>query len=234
MNSIFSSFDALSAEFIGQSLCFFNTKTPASTIQDDQTKVTREINMNTDSHRSKRVDGARWAPELDGLHCFESLVDPADPAVQPVDPGFGGETGLIKNTGLKRLVSSTSTRRERVYIGNSKVLTPFLLYKTFPPIQSSSISANRNNQFIIIIHHSSNMNFIFSSFDVLSAQVIGQSLALFNTKNSASAIQDHQKKATNGNDNAKNTDSHRSNRVSTARWAPEFDGLHCFESLVFH
>ncbi|KAL7596261.1 hypothetical protein Lser_V15G30213 [Lactuca serriola] len=74
MNSIFSSFDALSAEFMCQSFSFFNTKNPASTIQDDQKKVTHETNKNTDCHRSKRDSGARWAPELDGLHCFESLV----------------------------------------------------------------------------------------------------------------------------------------------------------------
>ncbi|KAI3505333.1 hypothetical protein L1887_27420 [Cichorium endivia] len=74
MNSMFTSFDALSAEFMGQSLGFFNSKTFASTIQEDQKKVTHETTKNTDCHRSKRSSSVRWAPELDGLHCFESLV----------------------------------------------------------------------------------------------------------------------------------------------------------------
>ncbi|GJY95460.1 hypothetical protein Tco_0511821 [Tanacetum coccineum] len=71
MNSIFSSFDALSAEFLSKSLSSFNTKSPvAATIKDEQNKVKHE----TDSSRSKTGCAARWAPELDGLHCFESLV----------------------------------------------------------------------------------------------------------------------------------------------------------------
>ncbi|GKD37625.1 hypothetical protein Tco_1257832 [Tanacetum coccineum] len=72
MNSIFSSFDALSAEFLGQSLRSLNTKSPASvtTIKDEQKKVKHE----SDRKQSKASYGARWAPELDGLHCFESLV----------------------------------------------------------------------------------------------------------------------------------------------------------------
>ncbi|KAI3505332.1 hypothetical protein L1887_27419 [Cichorium endivia] len=76
MNSMFSSFDALSAEIMGQSLTlnFFNTKKSISTIQDDQKKATHETTKNTDCHRSKRVSGAHWAPEFDGLHCFEALV----------------------------------------------------------------------------------------------------------------------------------------------------------------
>ncbi|KAL7596260.1 hypothetical protein Lser_V15G30212 [Lactuca serriola] len=74
MNSIFSCFDALSAEIMSQSLGSFRIKNPGSTIQDDQKKVTPETTKNADCHRSKRGSGARWAPELDGLHCFESLV----------------------------------------------------------------------------------------------------------------------------------------------------------------
>ncbi|CAI9291016.1 unnamed protein product [Lactuca saligna] len=80
MNSIFSSFDALSAEFMCQSFSFFNIKNPASTIQDDQKKVTHETNKNTNCHRSKReYSGGRWAPELDGLHCFENIISKLTP-----------------------------------------------------------------------------------------------------------------------------------------------------------
>ncbi|PWA40461.1 Armadillo [Artemisia annua] len=43
MNSVFSSFDALSAEFLGQSLRSFNTKSPSGTIiKDEQKKVKHE------------------------------------------------------------------------------------------------------------------------------------------------------------------------------------------------
>ncbi|KVH91749.1 hypothetical protein Ccrd_006233 [Cynara cardunculus var. scolymus] len=76
MNSIFSSFDAVSAEFMCQSLGFFNnnTKSPpaAATVQDDQKKVKHDTTGRRPS--SKGGYSARWAPELDGLHCFESLV----------------------------------------------------------------------------------------------------------------------------------------------------------------
>ncbi|GJZ24489.1 hypothetical protein Tco_1052541 [Tanacetum coccineum] len=73
MNSIFSSFDALSAEFLGQSLRSLNTKSPASgtTIKDHEQK---KVKYETDRKQGKASYGGRWAPELDGLHCFESLV----------------------------------------------------------------------------------------------------------------------------------------------------------------
>lgn len=78
MNSIFSSFDALSAEFLGQSLTSFKTKSPAAaaaiTIQDDQKKAKNMTNGSTTGHGSKSGYTARWAPEMDGLNCFESLV----------------------------------------------------------------------------------------------------------------------------------------------------------------
>ncbi|MFS7923576.1 hypothetical protein Hanom_Chr03g00262301 [Helianthus anomalus] len=73
MNSIFSSFNALSTDSSGQSLNF-NTKYPlaaGTTIQDGQKKVKHEANA---VPPSKGVFSARWAPEFDGLHCFESLV----------------------------------------------------------------------------------------------------------------------------------------------------------------
>ncbi|GKG36321.1 hypothetical protein Tco_0443999, partial [Tanacetum coccineum] len=64
MNSIFCSFDALSAEFLGQSLRSLNTKSPScgtsTTIKDhEQNKVNHE----TDRKQSKASYGARWAPE---------------------------------------------------------------------------------------------------------------------------------------------------------------------------
>ncbi|KAK9059374.1 hypothetical protein SSX86_021994 [Deinandra increscens subsp. villosa] len=77
MNSIFSSFDALSAEFLGQSVNFFNAKyhaAPAAcAVEDDQKKVTTHGSTAV-RRRSKGGVSGRWAPEFDGLHCFESLV----------------------------------------------------------------------------------------------------------------------------------------------------------------
>ncbi|KAF5815865.1 hypothetical protein HanXRQr2_Chr03g0127861 [Helianthus annuus] len=78
MNSIFSSFNALSTGSSGQSLNF-NTKYPlaaaaGTTIQDGQKKVKHEAEGSTAVPPSKGGFSARWAPEFDGLHCFESLV----------------------------------------------------------------------------------------------------------------------------------------------------------------
>ncbi|KAJ0482571.1 hypothetical protein HanIR_Chr13g0655401 [Helianthus annuus] len=74
MNSIFSSFDVLSAEFLGQSVSYFNNKQPATTNLVDQKKVKPEAHGNATRPRSTGGYPARWAPEFDGLNCFESLV----------------------------------------------------------------------------------------------------------------------------------------------------------------
>ncbi|MFS7927005.1 hypothetical protein Hanom_Chr04g00303821 [Helianthus anomalus] len=75
MNSIFSSFDALSAEFLGQSVSYFNNKQLATTNLVDQKKVKPEAHDNATRPRSSTGGyPARWAPEFDGLNCFESLV----------------------------------------------------------------------------------------------------------------------------------------------------------------
>ncbi|KAL8210025.1 hypothetical protein R6Q57_006757 [Mikania cordata] len=79
MNSIFSSFDVLSGEFLGKSVNYFNSKSPAtSTVLVDQKTVKNESNTNSNSNvtRPRTKDGysARWAPEFDGINCFESLV----------------------------------------------------------------------------------------------------------------------------------------------------------------
>ncbi|KAK9067918.1 hypothetical protein SSX86_012032 [Deinandra increscens subsp. villosa] len=80
MNSIFSSFDALSAELLGQSVNRLSTRSPAvphasggsgsGTVLVDQKKVKHEKNGNGKGGGCS----ARWAPEFDGLHCYESLV----------------------------------------------------------------------------------------------------------------------------------------------------------------
>ncbi|KAK1430675.1 hypothetical protein QVD17_13597 [Tagetes erecta] len=74
MNSIFSSFDALSAEFLGKSFNTFNSKFPASTVKDEQKKVKHGVDRGVAGGRSKSGCSAKWAPEFDGVNCFESLV----------------------------------------------------------------------------------------------------------------------------------------------------------------
>ncbi|GJR59751.1 hypothetical protein Tco_1501913 [Tanacetum coccineum] len=77
MNSMFSSFDALSAEFLSKSLRAFNTKAPSgASLKDEQTKVKHETSGSTVIRSSNKASsyGARWAPELDGLHCFEFMI----------------------------------------------------------------------------------------------------------------------------------------------------------------
>lgn len=73
MNSIFSSFDALSAEFLGKSL---NTKFSASSVKDHEQikKVKNDADGVAAGRRSKGGCSTRWAPEFDGVNCFESLV----------------------------------------------------------------------------------------------------------------------------------------------------------------
>ncbi|KAL8210024.1 hypothetical protein R6Q57_006756 [Mikania cordata] len=79
MNSIFSSFDALSANLLGQSVSYFKTKSPAATtiLADQKTMKNETIGNGNDNGtgcRSKGGYSARWAPEFDGLNCYESLV----------------------------------------------------------------------------------------------------------------------------------------------------------------
>ncbi|MFS7927003.1 hypothetical protein Hanom_Chr04g00303801 [Helianthus anomalus] len=74
MNSIFSSFDALSAEFLGQLVNHFNNKQSASS-PDNNLVEQKKVKLETHG-KTTRPGGypARWAPEFDGLNCFESLV----------------------------------------------------------------------------------------------------------------------------------------------------------------
>ncbi|XVF12835.1 hypothetical protein REPUB_Repub08aG0154400 [Reevesia pubescens] len=83
MNSMFSSFDVLCAEFLGQAV----TRTPtfASTTNKDcmsflsgrveANKVRETMKKRQEGNVEKKQQRApRFAPELDGLNCFETLV----------------------------------------------------------------------------------------------------------------------------------------------------------------
>ncbi|KAB5521824.1 hypothetical protein DKX38_026143 [Salix brachista] len=89
MNSMFSSFDAFCAELLGQKLrssfpiatndC--NTKR-VSTVGDDRKveedklmKKNREGSSSRSSAGKQEKKVPRFAPELDGLNCFETIVN---------------------------------------------------------------------------------------------------------------------------------------------------------------
>ncbi|KAL4340989.1 hypothetical protein GQ457_08G035400 [Hibiscus cannabinus] len=72
MNSMFSSFDALCAELWGQAIRF--RPSFASSTQS-AAKVSQDMNRKQQGNLEKKQQRApRFAPELDGLHCFETLV----------------------------------------------------------------------------------------------------------------------------------------------------------------
>ncbi|GMI95335.1 hypothetical protein like AT1G32928 [Hibiscus trionum] len=77
MNSIFTSFDALCAEFLGQTIRpSFASSTPKhGKVAIATNKASEDMNKNQQGNVEKSQQRApRFAPELDGLHCFETLV----------------------------------------------------------------------------------------------------------------------------------------------------------------
>ncbi|KAB2608958.1 hypothetical protein D8674_012126 [Pyrus ussuriensis x Pyrus communis] len=81
MNSMFSSFDALCAEFLGQRVkSSFPTQQLKSTaaVPSNNTISTakQEGNMESlpEAKKQSRRSPPRFAVELDGLNCFETLV----------------------------------------------------------------------------------------------------------------------------------------------------------------
>ncbi|KAK2981950.1 hypothetical protein RJ640_019170 [Escallonia rubra] len=80
MNSMFSSFDAVCAELLGQTgrASVSPSKKVDGFLQShqqtqkrEQTKVTDEANEKKAGRQQRR---ARYAPELDGLNCFETMI----------------------------------------------------------------------------------------------------------------------------------------------------------------
>ncbi|KAH1114619.1 hypothetical protein J1N35_007997 [Gossypium stocksii] len=84
MNSIFSSFDALCAEFLGQSVrpsfasnsmnkgaadSFVNSRWGTNKLSSEPMQKKQERNV-----EKKKQRAPRFAPELDGLNCFETIV----------------------------------------------------------------------------------------------------------------------------------------------------------------
>ncbi|KAB2093654.1 hypothetical protein ERO13_A02G099100v2 [Gossypium hirsutum] len=85
MNSIFSSFDALCAEFLGQSVrpsfasnsmnkgaadSFVNSRWGTNKLSSEPMKKKQDGNV----EKKKKQRAPRFAPELDGLNCFETIV----------------------------------------------------------------------------------------------------------------------------------------------------------------
>ncbi|KAG4187552.1 hypothetical protein ERO13_A08G109100v2 [Gossypium hirsutum] len=80
MNSIFSSFDALWGELLGQAVrSSFASTTNKDCVRlfNGRVKVTTEEDIKKKQQgnvEKKQQRAPRFAPELDGLHCFETLV----------------------------------------------------------------------------------------------------------------------------------------------------------------
>ncbi|CAN8314029.1 unnamed protein product [Cochlearia groenlandica] len=79
MNSMFSAFDALFAELMGKNLLAssFNAtaKPTASAASQTQTQTQTQEKGNASSNNMGLVQKTpRFALELDGLHCFETIV----------------------------------------------------------------------------------------------------------------------------------------------------------------
>lgn len=71
-SSIFSSFDVLCAEFLGQKVGFSSKRTTSPTCTDVDVAVkkgAKEAKKAEDG--SKRI---RLAPEFDGVYCFETII----------------------------------------------------------------------------------------------------------------------------------------------------------------
>ncbi|KAH6756260.1 hypothetical protein C2S52_017853 [Perilla frutescens var. hirtella] len=67
--SIFSSFEALCAEKLGFSF------SPAVKIDDLMKTKVKDVNSSSKPAKDRRTTRAmRFAPELDGVHCFETIL----------------------------------------------------------------------------------------------------------------------------------------------------------------
>ncbi|KAJ6950666.1 hypothetical protein NC651_004369 [Populus alba x Populus x berolinensis] len=184
MNSMFSSFDALCAELLGQKVrsslalttmdC--NTKRVLtagddSKVAEDQLIKNREGSSSRSVARKQEKKVPRFAPELDGLNCFETIIR-------------GGQDFLEET-----------------------------------------------------------MNSMFSSFDALCAELLGQkvrsSLALTtmdcNTKRVLTAGDDSkvaEDKLIKNREGSSSRSVARKQEKKVPRFAPELDGLNCFETIV--
>lgn len=85
MMSIFSSFDALSAESFGQKVGFSWGNPPPvqtkqappplpSSVKKEQAADKSKRPENQEPQRQQRRGNPRFAPELDGVFCFETII----------------------------------------------------------------------------------------------------------------------------------------------------------------
>ncbi|OAY59733.1 hypothetical protein MANES_01G055000v8 [Manihot esculenta] len=78
MNSIFSSFDALCAEFLSQTIRSRSSNFASATTHDLITKPQQSSSLQSTEDRKREQPprkAPRFAPELDGLNCFETIVN---------------------------------------------------------------------------------------------------------------------------------------------------------------
>ncbi|KDP25224.1 hypothetical protein JCGZ_20380 [Jatropha curcas] len=75
MNSIFSSFDALCAELLGQTIkSSFASATSYRLLRNPEQR-TSSPPQETNQRHQQPLRPPRFAPELDGLNCFETLIN---------------------------------------------------------------------------------------------------------------------------------------------------------------
>ncbi|XP_062146921.1 uncharacterized protein LOC133854685 [Alnus glutinosa] len=85
MNSLFSSFDVLFAEVLGQTVkaSFFPSapkagqstdSTATGGVKSQHDGVPKKAAENVNKKQQPRKKTPRFAPELDGLNCFETIV----------------------------------------------------------------------------------------------------------------------------------------------------------------
>ncbi|CAN8303586.1 unnamed protein product [Cochlearia groenlandica] len=76
MNSMFSAFDALFAEVMGKNLMVssFDATTAAAKPAAPQTQTQKKENESSSKKIGFVQKSPRYALELDGLHCFETIV----------------------------------------------------------------------------------------------------------------------------------------------------------------
>ncbi|CAH2035045.1 unnamed protein product [Thlaspi arvense] len=76
MNSMFSAFDALFAELMGKNLMASSFNATAITTAKSAAPQTQTETQKKDNASSNKMvkKTPRYALELDGLHCFETIV----------------------------------------------------------------------------------------------------------------------------------------------------------------
>ncbi|KAG5233664.1 Regulator of telomere elongation helicase [Salix suchowensis] len=74
MMSLFSSFDALIAESFGQKLRLSFSASKEGNSHNDKSSSSKSCPVNINKPLQPQKMRLRFAPELDGVHCFETII----------------------------------------------------------------------------------------------------------------------------------------------------------------